>query len=139
VEKDMDKTDWVTLHQKRLKEAYLNAKRNLEKECSQRKAKVDVKIQPHELEIGKKVLLKDHSVMGRNKIGDYYRPETYEVIDLHGPVYTFQAEGKTWKRKVVNRREIMLGMCTLHHHSFVIAFIQTKAPTATLFIYLDQC
>ena len=97
--------NWVGLHQKRLKDAYLKAKQNVDKECADRKKRVDVRSQPHDIVIGTKVLLKDHSHVGRNKLGDYYRPETFEVIDRRGPVYTLKSGGKD-KPKVVNRREI---------------------------------
>lgn len=105
---DSHSKNWVTNHKQRLQKAYERAQQNLKQDQAQRKERYDKKTKDWDLDIGQKVYLKDHRPLGRNKIGDYYRPETYLIVNRQGHVYDLEQEGRKSVKKTVNRKEITL-------------------------------
>ena len=108
-EDDPEPCDWVKEHQDRLQKAYEMARKNISGDKEQRKKRYDQTAQEHPIEVGSKVYVKDHSRVGRNKIGDHYNSEVHEVVDRRGPVYDVKKEGsRNNKIRTVNRKELVL-------------------------------
>ena len=105
---DNERKNWVETHKDRMKLALEKAQLNLKQDQSKRKERYDKekKVKDYDLEIGTQVLVKDHRARGRNKIGDYYRPETFVVVNRRGPVYDLEEKGNRKHKKTLNRRDI---------------------------------
>lgn len=97
---------WIELHRKRLVGAYQKAGECLQEESSKRKERWDQRAKDVPLETGTLVYLRDRRNVGRNKIGDYHRPEIYEIVGRQSHTYGIKPVQGRAKVKWVNRREI---------------------------------
>ena len=100
-------TEWVCEHQHRLSEAFGQAQKNLKQAAAERKARYDKRIHCVPLKLGDRVLVRDHPI-GRAKIQDAWKPETYVVVGVperEGGPFVVSVEGQRG-RLVVNRMEL---------------------------------
>lgn len=95
--------NWVGNHQKKLQQA----NENLERDRQERKRQFDKHCRDIDrIRVGDLVYVKDHSRIGRNKIGDYYNPDKHVVTGNRGPVYFLTKSDRKKTKKVINRSEI---------------------------------
>ena len=101
--------DWVSIHQKRLREAYALVKQRLESAANKRSEVHDRKIKTDELEVGSKVFLRNRGVRGRSKLQDKYRPEVYKIIQKNQDkgIFLIEPEDGFGLAKWVNRTELL--------------------------------
>lgn len=74
-------TDWVKVHQERLQQAHKLAKKHLLLAAEKRKERHDCQIKEDKLQVGDRVLVRDHK-LGRSKIQDAWKPEVYLVVEV---------------------------------------------------------
>lgn len=87
--------EWVSDHYRRLSEIFSKATENMERKAFERKQRNNRNADETGLNIGDKVLLKDHSIKGRNKIQDIWKSRVFTVVDrpdAEGNVYTVESE-----------------------------------------------
>ena len=102
--------EWVADHYRRLADAFAKASHNTEQEALRCKAHQEPKVNDHELSRGTCVYVRNRSVMGRNKIQDYWDSTPYQVVhrpDPKGPVYIVEPQQGRGPRKTLNRRDIL--------------------------------
>lgn len=100
-------TEWVQVHRERLLQAHQLANRNLQQAAHERKRRLDKKVRGKSLQLGQRVLLRDHG-MGRRKIHDAWKSEIFVVVEIpdqDGGPYVIKPEngGAPFR---VNRAEI---------------------------------
>ena len=105
---DRDPKSWVTLHQRRLQDAYEAAMKRLDFAFVKRKKSYDKKAKERPLYIGQQVLIRNRGLKGRCKIQDAYKPDIYKVIDQRGnqDVYCIERVDGQGEVKWVNRSEL---------------------------------
>ena len=69
---------WVSRHQKELRSAHRRAAEKLTKEAAIRKQR---RVKPSIIEIGQRVLVKDRTICGRNKIQGRWSTKVHKVVD----------------------------------------------------------
>ena len=94
---------WVTLHQRRLQEAYAVVNRRMKKAAAERKKIFDRKARDIE------VYMRNHPP-GRNKIQDAFRDRVYHVVRRHGEqnVYTVEPSDGFGNPRTVGRAELKI-------------------------------
>lgn len=93
-----DTTDWLAVHQERLKDAHRRAKECAERRAAERLAHHQGKVYCPPVDLGQLVYLR-HRPPGRNKIQDAWAPTVYKVIDIRGTTYAVEPlEGGPVKR-----------------------------------------
>ena len=110
--------NWVSLHQKRLQEAYRLARVKNQHERDRHKHIYDQKANSNTFKVGDHVYLRSH-VRGRNKIQDSYKHEIYKIIDQPDPtnfVYIIELTEENGHRKTVNSVELKLVPPELLHN-----------------------
>ena len=103
-------SNWLLLHQSRLKEAYRLAQIKLHHELRKNKTHFDRKANPNILQVGDLVYLRKHS-KGRSKIQDFYFPQVYKIVEQpeeHSFVYVIQLADGQGQRKTVNSAHLKL-------------------------------
>ena len=108
---DLDENDsWLAAHQNRLRGAYRRARERLEAEALLRKQQYDrhPRTKPSEIGIGERVLTRNRTVRGRNKIQDKWSSTVYKVVQRHGDVYDIEPADGTGQVKRVNRAELQV-------------------------------
>jgi transposase InsO family protein len=98
---------WVTLHQRRLQEAYQHARQRLAQATEHRNRYANMKAREAPLYIGQRVIVKQHP-KGRNKIQDTYGQRVYKVNkQMEGQnVYYLEPADGLGDPKWVNRSQI---------------------------------
>jgi hypothetical protein len=98
---------YISMHQKRLQDAYQLAKQKLGTAAARRKNYADKNAKPAPLYVGQRVLLRNR-VAGRNKIQDAYKTAPYKVINVMDDkdVYQVELAMGTGNPKWVNRRDL---------------------------------
>ena len=99
---------WVTLHQRRLQDAYAIARQRISIAADKRKKYFDKKAREAPLHIGQLVFIRNRGVKGRNKIQDAYKPEPYKVIAKRDnqDVYCIERADGQGETKWMNRSEL---------------------------------
>ena len=102
------KDNWVTLHQKRLQEAYAIARDRLATAAKKRKVYADRKIKDVTLSLGTQVYLRNRGHRGRSKIQNAYKDIVYKIIGKldNAEVYRIEPVEGTGDSKWVNRSEL---------------------------------
>jgi transposase InsO family protein len=105
---NQNKDDWVTQHQKRMKEAMSRAYDMIKRKAHLRKQRHDKSVVVKVLPIGAKVYLRNR-VKGRNKIQDVWHSEVYRIIgQVEADSSAFYVERISDKKvKTVNRIDLL--------------------------------
>ena len=100
---------WVTLHQRRLQEAYAVVNRRLKQAAAERKKIFDRKARDLPIAVGIEVYMRNHPP-GRNKIQDAFRDRVYRVVRRHGEqnVYTVEPADGFGNPRTVGRAELKI-------------------------------
>ena len=114
---ELDKTQshepctWISRHQKELRSAHSRAADKLAKEAEIRKQKYDKqsRVKPSTIDIGQRVLVRDRTVRGRNKIQDQWSAKVHKVIDqLENGAYVVEPTDGRGSTRVVNHAELQV-------------------------------
>ena len=102
---------WITKHQTELREAHQRVAARLAKEADTRKKGFDwqsrTKVLP--IEVGHQVLVRDHTIRGRNKIQDRWSIRVYKVVkQLDNGAYVNGPADGHGSARVVNRAELQV-------------------------------
>ena len=87
-------TDWVQIHKERLQHAHQLANKHLHQAASKRKRYHDAQTYGEPLQLGQRVLQRDHK-QGSTKIQDAWKPDVYIVVqvpDRDGAPYVVRLE-----------------------------------------------
>ena len=105
---DVNPDDWISIHQRKLQDAYKVVQERMKSAASKRKLVFDKKAKSDELSVGSQVYLRNRSVKGRNKIQDAYRPEVYKITKKadEKDVYLIEPLDGFGVTKWVNRAEL---------------------------------
>lgn len=91
-------SDWLKVHQERLRDAHVRAKEYAERKAEERMTQQEKKVYCPTVQIGEHVYLR-HRPPGRNKIQDAWSPVLYKVSEVQGSTYTVEpVEGGPVKR-----------------------------------------
>ena len=98
---------WVSVHQKRLQEAYTKVCETLEKSAKERKKIYDRKAKDAPLEVGTRVYVRNHP-KGRNKIQDKFTDRAFKIMRRIGDkdIYQIEPADGFGLPKTVGRAEI---------------------------------
>ena len=102
--------DWVADHYKRLHTAFQIADNNTTRKTEKRQALHTLLAHATDLPIGRRVLVRDRTIRGRNKIQDTWLSNPYRVIEQRDPggnVYTVESLNGQGGLKTVNRTELL--------------------------------
>ena len=106
-----EQSTWISRHQKELRNAYKRAAEKLAKEAEIRKQKYDKqsRVKPSTIEIGQRVLVRDRTIRGRNKIQDRWSTKVHKVVDqLENGTYMVEPADGLGNTRVVNRAELQV-------------------------------
>ena len=101
---------WVADHYKRLHTAFQIADSNATRKTEKRQARHNLLADATDLPIGRRVLVRDRTIRGRNKMQDTWLPNPYRVIERKDPggnVYTVEPLTGQGGLKTVNRTELL--------------------------------
>ena len=102
---DHQPDSWVTRHQKELRDAHRRAAERLAKEAEARKRKYDKhpRTKPSSVQVGQRVLVRDRTIRGRNKIQDRWGTRVHKVVEqLDNGTYVIEpADGHSDTRVTV--------------------------------------
>ena len=137
--------NWVTAHRQRLAEAYSKVNEHLEQSRLKRKKRYDENVKEIPLDVGDHVYIRDRRAVGRNKIGDFNRPERYYIVKRQGNIYHVQPVGNRGKMKVLNRKELTVCATPPEAHTVVnrrhrrkVAHAQDTYPRSTAVQFPDS-
>ena len=102
--------EWVADHYKRLHTAFQIADINAIRKTEKRQARHNLLADATDLPIGRRVLVRDRTIRGRNQMQDTWLPNPYRVIertDPGGNVYTVESLNGQGGLKTVNRTELL--------------------------------
>ena len=102
--------EWVADHYKRLHTAFQIADSNATRKTEKRQARHNLLADATDLPIGRRVLVRDRTIRGRNKMQDTWLPNPYRVIERKDPggnVYTVEPLTGQGGLKTVNRTELL--------------------------------
>ena len=102
--------DCVADHYKRLHTAFQIADSNATRKTEKRQARHNLLADATDLPIGRRVLVRDRTIRGRNKMQDTWLPNPYRVIGRKDPdskVYTVEPLNGQGGLKKVNRTELL--------------------------------
>ena len=101
---------WAQQHQRRLHDTYAKAATQLNNHADQRKARHDRHARELPLAAGERVYLRQHGVLGRNKIQDVWPPTPYRVVLRQGTndVYVVEPVDGFGQQHTVNRAALRL-------------------------------
>lgn len=98
--------NWVTVHQKRLRQARDFAQARTQTRADERKHRHDQNAKPHILPIGSHVMIRKRR-LGMDKIGDSWDSRLWVIVESRpNAVYVIQPEDGFGKCKTVTRAEI---------------------------------
>lgn len=101
-----EQSSWV--NQRELREAHQRASERLAKEAEARKQKYarHDRTKPSPIEVGHRVLVRDQTIQGRNKIQDRWSTRVHKVVEqLDNGAYVIEPADGHGVTKVVNRAE----------------------------------
>lgn len=104
-------SNWVSRHQRELRNAHRRATEKLARETAIRKQKYDKqsRVKPLAIEIGQRMLVRDRTVRGRNKIQDRWSVKIHRVVDqLENGAYVIEPADGHGSTRVVNRAELQI-------------------------------
>ena len=109
LQEESEEETWVTLHQKRLQDAYAVVNQRLKQAATARKQIFDRKARDLPIAVGTEVYLRNHPP-GRNKIQDAFRDCVYRVVRRHGDqnVYTVEPADGFGNSRTVGRAELKM-------------------------------
>ena len=102
--------EWVADQYKRLHTAFQIADNNTTRKTEKRRARHNLLADATDLPIGRRVLVRDRTIRGRNKIQDTWLSNPYRVVerrDAGGNVYTVEPLNGQGGLKTVNRTELL--------------------------------
>ena len=102
--------EWVADHYKRLHAAFQIADNNTTRKTEKRQARHNLLADATDLPIGRRVLVRDRTIRGRNKIQDTWLSNPYRVVerrDAGGNVYTVEPLNGQGGLKTVNGTELL--------------------------------
>ena len=107
-------SSWTTQHQTELRDAHQRAAARLAKEADTRKKRFDrhsrTKVTP--IEVGHRVLVRDRTICGRNKVQDRWSTRVHKVVkQLDNGAYVIKPADGRGNTRVVNRQSCR---CALH-------------------------
>ena len=103
--------DYTNKLRKRLRSSYEKAKEAASKASATNKKRHDVKAKELTLRPGDRVLVKNVSLRGRNKLADRWEPHPYIIISQpidDTPVYEVKREGSRFKKSRTLHRNLLL-------------------------------
>ena len=108
---DHQPSSWITKHQTELRDAHQRAAARLAKEADTRKKRFDrhsrTKVPP--IEVGHRVLVRDRTIRGRNKIQDRWSTRVHRVVEqLDNGAYVIEPADGHGSTRVVNRAELQV-------------------------------
>lgn len=106
-----EQASWITRHQTELRDAHQRAAEKLAKEAEARKRKYDrhSRTKPSTIEVGQRVLVRDRTNRGRNKIQDRWSTRVHKVVEqLDNGAYVIEPADGHGSTKVVNRAELQV-------------------------------
>lgn len=104
-------TSWITRHQKELRDAHQRAAERLAKEAEARKQTYDRhnRTKPSPIEVGHRVLVRDRTIRGRNRIQDQWSTRVHKGVEqLDSGAYVIEQADGHGSTKVVNRAELQM-------------------------------
>ena len=104
-------SSWITKHQTELRDTHQRAAARLAKEADTRKKRFDrhsrTKVPP--IEVGRRVLVRDHIIRGRNKIQDQCSTRVHKVVKLlDNGAYVIKPAVGHGSTRVVNQAELQV-------------------------------
>ena len=104
-------SSWFTKHLTELRDAHRRAVARLAKEADTRKKRFDrhsrTKVPP--IEVGHRVLVRDRTIRGRNKIQDRWSTRVHKVVEqLDNGAYVIEPADGHGNTRVVNRAELQV-------------------------------
>ena len=108
---DHQPSSWITKHQTELRDAHQRAAVRLAKEADTRKKRFDrhstTKVQP--IGVGHRVLVRDRTIRGRNKIQDRWSTRVHRVVEqLDNGAYVIEPADGHGSARVVNWAELQV-------------------------------
>ena len=106
-----EQSSWITKHQTELRDANQRAAERLEKEAEVRKQKYDRhnRTKPSTIAVGQRVLVRDRTIRGRNKIQDRWSTRVHKVVEeLDTGAYVIEPADGHGSTRVVNRAELQV-------------------------------
>lgn len=101
---DVNYDEFIQEHRNNASELFQHAKRNLEKNASQRKDRFDAKMVDHPIGVGDEVFIRNRGFTGRHKLQDLWSTTRYRVQTAKDSVYTVVSD--TGQQRTLNRRDI---------------------------------
>ena len=104
-------SSWVTKHQEELREAHRKAAALLKQQAEARKRRVEKNHRTNESPVltGTRILIRDHSIRGRNKIQDRWSTKVHKVVEnLPNGTYVIEPADGHGTARVVGRAEIQV-------------------------------
>ena len=104
-------TTWITKHQTELREAHQRAAAKLEKEADTRKQRFDRRrgTKSPLIDVGHRVLVRDRTIRGRNKIQDRWSTRVHKVVEqLDNGAYVIEPADRHGNTRIVNRMELQV-------------------------------
>lgn len=101
---DVNYDEFIQEHRKNVSELFQHAKRNLERNASQRKDRFDAKMVDPPNDVGDEVFIRNRGFTGRHKLQDLWRTTRYRVQTVKDSVYTVVSD--TGQQRTLNRRDI---------------------------------
>lgn len=101
--------DWVQRHYQRYAQAFTQVNANLKLTGERQKQMYDRNAKASPLIPGERVLVRNRSVRGRNKIRDKWEGQTYVIVNqphLNIPVYVLAPENGQGRERTLHRNEI---------------------------------
>lgn len=101
---DVNYDEYIQEHRKSVSELFQHAKRNLERNASQRKDRFDAKMVDPPIDVGDEVFIRNRGFTGRHKLQDVWSTTRYRVQTAIDSVYTVVSD--TGQQRTLHRREI---------------------------------
>ena len=104
-------TTWITKHQTELREAHRRAAAKLEKEADTRKQRFDRRrgTKSPSIDVGYRVLVRDRTVRGRNKIQGRWSTRVHKVVEqLDNGAYVIESADRHGSTRIANRAELQV-------------------------------
>ena len=105
----LDTTDsWVGQHQEHMRDIMKLASENTTRNAQIRRDRYDLTAKVNSIPVGTQVLLRNRSLVGRNKIQDHWSSIPYKVVETRdNNVYVIQLADGSGPKRTVTRTEIL--------------------------------